>query len=172
MIQPGVILAAHPDFKHDFFGQSVILVTEHHRFSTVGICINKPHTVTLAEAAGVDEWPWDDPLYQGGPVNRSALIMLHSHEWYSSNTMAITTKLSISSDRLMIEKAAQGNAPQRWRFASGMCGWQPGQLEKEIRQGRWLVVTDSDDLVWSLQGEAQWRRSIDRYAARAVQHFF
>jgi putative transcriptional regulator len=172
MIQPGVILAAHPDLTHDFFSQSVILITEHHKFSTVGVCINKTHSLTVSEAAGIDEWPWEDILYQGGPVNRSALIMLHTHEWYSSNTMAVTDKISISSDVLMLEKAASGNAPQQWRFVCGMCGWHPGQLQKEVDQNQWLIITDTDKLIWNLSDGDQWHRAIERYAAQAVKQFF
>lgn len=105
-------------------------------------------------------------------MNRSALIMLHTHEWYSSNTMAITDRISISSDGLMLEKAANGNAPRQWRFVSGMCAWQPGQLQQEIDQKQWCVTTATDKLIWELTEQEQWHRAIERYAAQAVKQFF
>lgn len=172
MIQPGVILAAHPKQKQGFFSQSVILITEHHKFSTVGLCINKPQTVTVGEATEID-WPWDDVLCCGGPVNSAALFMLHTSEWYSTNTMSITDSISISSDLLMIEKAAMGNTPQHWRFFNGMCGWSPGQLHREIvKNNMWLTCDSNEHILFNTEIEDIWEQAIELCAQKLTNQYF
>ena len=64
----------------------------------------------LMEHHGV-EWPIDSTVYIGGPVNNGALVMLHTDEWYSSNTMSVDKTFAVSSDGFMLEKLEDGNAP-------------------------------------------------------------
>ena len=60
----------------------------------------------------------------GGDNNESAMIMLHTDEWYSSNTIQINDHLSMSSDDLMMEKLEMGNVPEWYRLFLGFEGWE------------------------------------------------
>ena len=171
-LKPGTLLAAHPDLSDEYFANSVVLLTENHTRGTIGIVINTPHMHTLRQVLEARSWPTGDALYQGGPVNQSALLLLHSSEWYSANTMTVTPTLSISSDTHMLDKTQEGNTPRQFRFIAGMSGWAPGQLASEIAQGRWLTTPATDDLIWSDDGKQQWTRTIERCAELAVQMYF
>lgn len=174
MIKPGQILIAHPELKCNFFAGTVVLITERSAKGWVGISLNKPSTISMRSIA--DEkgwsWPYDDKVYRGGPINPSALIMLHSSDWWSSNTLTISDTVSLSSDNFMTEKMVMGNAPRQWRMAHGLAGWFPGQLEQEIKRNDWLTAWPTEEILFEYTSEEQWRRSIDLCANQAVNAFF
>lgn len=170
----GQILIAHPDLANGFFGGSVVLITERHLKGTVGIAINKTSDLNMQEIAEEKGWTWpyNERMYHGGPVNQTALIMLHSADWYSQNTLPISDVVSLSSDHFMTEKMVMGNAPDRWRMCHGISGWFPGQLESEIKRNDWLLAWPTADLLFEYSGEEQWRKSIDLCANQTVSAFF
>lgn len=174
VIRPGKILVAHPDFSDQNFRDSVVLITEFHSKGTVGFMLNKRTDYNFADViqeSGV-EWPYPDFLYNGGPVNKTALVCVHSAEWFSSNTYTVNSELSISSDKMMTEKMAMGNLPRYYRFVTGMAGWQPGQLEQEIKKNYWLTGEPTLSVLFDECGTKQWKQSIELCASQAVDSFF
>ena len=175
-IKPGQLLVAHPDLNDRYFRRSVVLVTENTPNNTVGLVVNKPSLVSVAEAIEQNndtEWPYDDTLYQGGPVNIKSLITIHTAEWHSSNTLNINDVVSISSDNFMMEKMATGNLPKNHRFVVGMCGWAPGQLQKEIDTGKgWLTCDSNESILFEYSGPHQWDLAINLCARYAINQYF
>ena len=173
MIKAGQIIVARPELTCEFFHSSVVFITECNSRGYIGVTLNKPSGVSMLSIA--DEkgwsWPYDDRVYSGGPVNRHALVMIHSSDWYSSNTLAISDCASISSDNFMTEKMVMGNSPRQWRMCHGLSGWQPGQLENEIKRNDWLAAWPTEDLLFEYAGEEQWRRAIELCANQAVENF-
>lgn len=136
MIKPGTLLIAHPKFTQGIFGRSVVLITEHHSQGSVGFIINKPtqfKVKNIIEHICLNEVA-EQPVYSGGPVSPRAVCLLHSDEWYSSNTMQITPGIAITSDRFMIDKFNTGNTPHNYIIAVGMASWHPGQLDNELSE--------------------------------------
>lgn len=125
----------------------------------------------IAEEKGWS-WPFDANVYMGGPVNQHALVMVHSADWWSTNTMPISDTVSISSDNFMTEKMVMGNAPLDWRLCHGIAAWRNGQLEAEIARNDWLVAWPTAEILWSHSGEDQWHKSIELCANQAVETFF
>lgn len=174
MIKPGQLLVSSPDQQDENFRHSVVLISEHHSRGTVGFVTNRSSKIpfrSLMSDRGYD-WPYDDVLYVGGPVNSSALITLHSPEWYSTNTLQIARGFAISSDEFMMEKISMGNTPQDYRFIGGMSGWAPGQLEREIITRKWLTIPATSDIVFQATGEVAWRHAIEKAAQLATQRYF
>lgn len=174
MIKPGQILVAHPELKSNFFSNSVVLLTEYTARGHTGIVVNKSSSISMIDIA--DEkgwsWPYQDSIFRGGPVNPNALIMMHTTEWYSSNTLSVTDLVSISSDNFMTEKMAMGNEPRQWRMIHGLSGWFPGQLDSELDRNDWLTAWPSEDILFEYSGEEQWRRCIELCVNQAVDAFF
>lgn len=156
------------------FKKSVVLISEHHGMGTVGFIVNKASDIKFSRIMlekGI-EWPFDDTLYLGGPVNSSALVCLHTTEWYSSNTMQISDDFAISSDNFMTEKISMGNIPQNYRMIGGMSGWAPNQLEQEIEANKWLTTHANPSIIYETQGESTWIRAIEQCASQATATFF
>lgn len=175
MVKPGQLLVAHPNLPNrSLFAHSVIIITEHSRRGTTGVILNKTseHNInTLLQDRGVDLGEGVE-LFTGGPVNPGALLLLHSDEWYASNTMHIQGGYAISSDTVMIQKLHQNNCPMFWRLCVGLSGWMPGQLESEIKEETWLTCEPEPSIIFEYSGRTQWRKALDLCATQAVAQYF
>tara|TARA_B110000503_G_C7115430_1_gene400138 strand:- start:286 stop:714 length:429 start_codon:yes stop_codon:yes gene_type:complete len=128
----------------------------------MGLVLNNLSPVDLKAALkrkGI-EWQGDRELYTGGEYNATALVMLHSDEWYSSNTMQVNQQLAVSSDSLMVDKMEMGNTPDWYKLFVGCKGWQPLELQHELKgkKPKWLLhshptlelITSEDNCIWDL----------------------
>lgn len=168
----GKLLIAHPKLTASSpFYKSVILIYSDTAQGISGLIINKPSRFTvsnLAEARGLEYPLTKDYIRSGGPVNDNALLMLHTDDWSSTNTVDICAGLRISSDDFMLEKLAQGYQPIYWRMMGGMCAWQPGQLEMELKgqqpyrpENSWLTCKSNEDIIFTYDGERQWEKAVE-----------
>lgn len=174
-LTPGQLLVAHPRLEGGFFERSVVLVTEHTPAGFRGLTLNKQiPEMTLRDIADQHGMalPTDRTLYCGGPLQKHALVMLHSNEWYSANTMPIGAHLSISSDHLMMEKISMGNAPRDMRAIAGWSVWGHGQLEQEIQRGSWLTTPGDPYIVFGTNGSKQWELAIAACSQIMVNSYF
>lgn len=178
----GKLLVAHPRLTSSPFNRSVVLITEDHQNGSVGLILNKATDFSLRqvmEQKGYD-CLMDRMVYLGGPVNSSALVMIHSDTWYSSNTMVVKPGVAISSDNLMIEKVAMGDYPGRWRFVCGISGWAKGQLHAEIagtgpyslKGPSWLTVDADEDIIFKYDGEKQWHKAVELCSQTMMNQYF
>jgi len=175
-VTSGTLLVASPTMTSDYFSRSVVLISEKTDRGHVGYVINKK-TIAEVNAAVQNHglvWPWQDFMFEGGPVNRSAMIMIHSPEWASSNTMRVGSAVcAISSDKLMFEKMIQFDVPINRMFLIGQSVWLPGQLEREIKHNKsWLTTPATSAILWDVEGEDQWTAAIDLCATNAMNHYF
>jgi len=113
-------------------------------------------------------------VYRGGPVNESALVMIHTDDWYSTNTMQISSGIAISSDELMIQKVAMQNQPTLWRMYQGVSAWAPKQLEAELQvPNSWLIAdVPYVDFLFNNQGSNQWMEAIEICSKQTISNFF
>ena len=168
----GKLLIAHPKLPvSSIFHKSVIFIYSDSPQGITGLMINKPTRFTmsdLAESRGIGYPLTKDYIRAGGPVNEKALLMLHTDDWSSSNTVDICNSLRISSDEFMLEKLAHGHQPTYWRMMGGICAWQPGQLEMELKgqgpylpENSWLTCKSNEDIIFTYDGERQWEKAVD-----------
>ena len=78
----GQLLIAGPSLTDPNFWRTVVLVVEHSDDGALGLVLNRPSETTVGEAVSELEALLDleDPLYVGGPVQPSALIVLAEFE--------------------------------------------------------------------------------------------
>ena len=181
----GKLLIAHPHFpERSPFAKSVVYVYQDDAVNgTVGVILNKKSRTSvqaLADRNGVmfgDEYPI---VHIGGPVNRDALILLHTNDWHSSNTASAGGNLRISSDNHMLPKLAQyTDQPIYWRLFVGAATWIPGQLDAEINgdypygsHQMWLTADADEDIIFEYDGEDQWIKAVDLCSQQTINHFF
>jgi len=175
IIREGSILVSHPVYAHKEQRNSIVYVTESTENSTVGITLNQPMTDmrSLMQQKNVD-WSWDHPVFRGGDVNANALIMLHSDEWYSSNTMTVGNNLAISSDGLMLEKLDMGNHPHWFKLVLGCRYWEPAELGHVLKgkRPRWLLLPQpSNDLICD-KPERMWKHAVAECSQSVFASYF
>lgn len=174
----GQLLIAPPSVKGSFWHKTVVFVTEHHHYGSVGVTLNKPSKMTLrdfGEQCDVD-LDIDGHVYIGGPANIKALTMLHSSEWYCKNTLKINKKFSLSSSDDLLERLALGDTPYHWRLFVGLSTWGADQLECEIsgkhpytHNQSWLTASPNYQLVFALDEREQWTSGIEQSGIEFAQ---
>ena len=181
MINAGKLLVAPPAQDDSYWAQTVIFVYEVSKNNVLGLITNKPGdrpVKDLAEHNGLDYYR-DEMLHIGGPVNPQALILLHSNDWFSSNTYAITKDISVSSDKEMLERVAAGDQPKYWKMCLGMSGWTTAQLEGELngdppwnKKKSWLIAPSTTDVVFEKNIQRAWKKSVDSAVKTATHDLF
>ena len=165
----GHMLVAPPANTDKFFEEAVILLYEESNGSTFGLTVNKQsdRTVTeLCEYYGL-VYEGDDLVYIGGPVNPTALIMIHSNDWRCSNTLMVNKKFGISSDANMLRRLVSGDRPAYWKLCLGMCKWTPEQLEREINgiapwkeSNAWLTGNPISSIIFHPDDTKCWHTAV------------
>jgi putative transcriptional regulator len=170
----GKYLVARPVINDPWFKHSIVYIYEYGPQGAAGLIINKPGTMQISRmvnnVTGIHP-VYDDLLYNGGPVNENALIMMHTSEWFSTNTHQVTKEISISSDKFMLEKVITGNTPKGFRVCTGMSGWHQGQIENEIKRNHWLVTKLDLSTVFDYSGEDQWQQAVEKVAKTTIDKY-
>ena len=175
-IRPGSLLIAHPVHAHRENRKHVVYITESTSASTMGLTLNNLSTYNLQvlmDQKGID-WYGPSEVYLGGEYNKHALIMLHSNEWYSSNTMDVNNNLALSSDGLMIEKMEMGNTPEWYRLFVGCKGWEPAELGHELKgkNPKWLLLAKPSQVLIELSDENLWDNAVAEYSQDVFDSYF
>ena len=174
----GNLLIAPPAVKNNFWHQSTILVTEHNTQGSIGLIINKRSDLSIRDFGSQLGFQLNYPghVYIGGPVNVKSLSFLHTPEWESTNTMHLSSELSISSAEDILPRMSIGDVPYKWRIFLGMAGWAPGQLNGEIlgnppwtKANSWCIATTDVDLIFDTDGKDQWCNCLDKSGLEFAQ---
>jgi putative transcriptional regulator len=144
------------------FYRTVVLMVEHGADGAMGLVINRPSSVTVAHALSEHfKLPeTDDLVFVGGPVEPSALFILHNSPEFDHNESPVVPGVFVGSSEQVFEQivrsSAEGNPDLRFRIYSGCAGWAPGQLEGELARGDWhsvpaemqSIFDDDPYLIW------------------------
>jgi putative transcriptional regulator len=171
----GKCLIARPGHNGGFFRKSVVYIYEDSSHGTVGVALSKPSNYTLksVDPKKIPNYTAADPIvYNGGPVNKSAVMMLHSDDFVSTNTMFLPDGFGISSDMLMIDKMYDGNWPKHFRLTVGASVWQPGQLEFEFNRNLWLEADLDLTQIFDMDQESLWGWAVEQASKQTIDRFF
>ena len=173
----GKLLVAKPHVMKDpHFAKSVVYVYEQTDKVCIGLILNKPSYMNVADIQQMRGEPNSGAtgsLYRGGPVSEQSLLLLHTNEWMSTNTIQATHGNCITSDELMLEKMASNNMPNCWRLMSGMSTWIVPQLQAEIYKHKaWLVVEPNQEIFYNFDEEEQWKAAVDLASSRKMEDYF
>jgi putative transcriptional regulator len=145
-----------PNFRH-----TVVLLGEHNAEGAVGVVLNRPLNLTVAEAvpplAGL-VGP-DELLFQGGPVQPSTPVLLAELE-----EPGMADVLAFGSVGFLVGEVSPELRPRirRARIYVGHSGWGPGQLEAEMEQQSWIIEPAREEDVFTSAPERLWSRVLER----------
>jgi putative transcriptional regulator len=150
----GQFLIALKHLRDPNFFRSVVLMVEHGESGAMGLVINHPSRISVAQALeGHFELPNDGNLvYTGGPVEQSALFIMHNSAELGGDEPPIVPGLYVGSSAEIFEEvvrhAAEGREGLKYRILAGYSGWAPNQLENELARGDWRATPASADLIF------------------------
>jgi putative transcriptional regulator len=163
----GNFLVASRDLRDPNFFKTVVLMIEHNKQGAMGVVINRPSGVTVAQALSEHfELPeTEDVVYCGGPVEEQAYFILHnSSEIDNSETPIAPGLFAGSSAEVFVEvvkSAAEGMASVQFRVFAGCAGWGPKQLEGELARNDWRVCPASSDFIFHDDPYVVWQAVLD-----------
>ena len=170
----GKCLIARPSVVDPFFSQSVVFVYEHSMRGTAGIILNKRINKTTRDLMlnkGFEQHVPAEHLFAGGPVNERAVVMVHSAEWSSSNTMRVTDNISVTSDDIMLFRYTQADTPRCYRFFAGASVWHPQQIKSELDRNNWLITDLSVEKIFDTDYRQLWDTAVEQSAQETMDKF-
>lgn len=163
----GHFLIAVPDMGDLNFFRSVVLLLQHSDQGAMGLILNRPTTVTVADVwkeVFKVECACRDFVYVGGPVE-GPLMILHSR--LAMADLDVLPGIFVSTSKQHLEDIV-GEATRPFKLFSGYAGWGPGQLEQEIAVGGWLTIPAEGDQVFASPDDL-WKQVCDSYGKQVLR---
>ncbi len=156
----GQLLIAGPTLLDANFQRTVVLVVEHSPEGALGLVLNRPSETTVGEA--VEELSQlvdlDEPLYIGGPVQQSALIVLAEFEDAARAAVVAFEDVGVVGG----EDHADPPLTRRGRAFAGHAGWGPGQLDAELEREDWILVPAEREDAFCATPTSLWQAVLER----------
>ena len=164
-------LIAMPGMDDGTFARSVVYVCEHSERGALGLIINKPGSINLADLFERVDLPLErrdlgvQPVFHGGPLQTERGFVLHepivadgmapAQSIYAS-TLAVPGGLEMTTSKDVLEAMSSGGGPRRVLITLGYSSWGEGQLESEIAGNSWLTVNADADLIFDAPVEQRY----------------
>lgn len=151
----GKLLVSNASLFDPNFRRTVVLIGHHDDDGAVGVILNRPMGVSVGEVVPglADLVVPGDPLFEGGPVQPDAAVVVAEFDDPSKAGV-----LALGSIGFLPDEADPDDVSgiRRARVFAGYAGWGAGQLEEELSEQAWLVVTaeprdvfhDDPDRLW------------------------
>jgi putative transcriptional regulator len=157
----GRILVSEPFLFDSYFKRSVILLGEHNEDGTIGFILNKPTDLRLNDA--LEDFPqFDAPLYFGGPVQTDTIHFLHTLGEKLEGSKEILPGIFWGGDLEALKLLIETNqvSSQEVRFFAGYSGWEPTQLEDELKGNTWLVSNCRKEFAFTQHPDELWGEAL------------
>ena len=155
-------LIAMPSLADPNFSRTVTYLCDHNAEGAMGLVINRPLELSLADLAPhvevevTDAARADTAIFQGGPVQAERGFVLHRPTGDWEATLDITEDIGLTMSRDIIEAIAQGEGPRDHLIALGYAGWGAGQLEAELAANAWLSGPADPGILFELPIGRRW----------------
>lgn len=159
----GQLLIASPYLSDRNFMRSVVMIVSHDDEGAFGLSLNRPTDRRLSEVVELSMPSTmsrdDDLIYEGGPVD-GPLLALHDLAGVGTPVGGPASNVWLTGDedhlRLLLTRV-----DAQVRFIAHYSGWGPGQLDREMEVGGWLVCDAEEDLVFDDPDEI-WESAVKR----------
>jgi len=170
----GRLLIADRGMPDGRFAKTVIYMVEHDARGAMGVILNKPVRRMPADelaslltangdlADGVEPADIEIDIYNGGPVQKNALFVLHDGDWRDGPTLSAGDGLALSGSLGLLREILEGRGPDHFRVFFGYAGWGPQQLEGELKRDGWISAPGDPAFVFDRDPPSQWERAVER----------
>lgn len=181
LLAPGFLVAS-PRLDGSLFERSVIVMVNHDDQGAMGFIVNKPLEVdfgSLLEMVEMDQDAiaprcYEQEVFFGGPVRVEQLWVIYNgllpsaaprptfESLQTDGEIRFHDRWALSGTSDSIESFAFGREPNPFRPFVGYAGWGPGQLEREIGEGSWLLLDFEEEFVLEAQPDDLWDDALER----------
>jgi putative transcriptional regulator len=161
----GHLLVASRRLIEPNFAETVVLLLHADAHGAMGVVINRPTKVKLAEVLPnlkeLRRRP--DRVFLGGPVGGNVMVVLiRAHKKPTQSENIVDDVYATGSMTALREALGRKGKTDRLRAYAGYAGWGPGQLEHEIWRGDWLVGSGDAATIFDLSPADIWPKLIER----------
>jgi putative transcriptional regulator len=151
----GHLLIAGSGLWDPNFRRAVVLVGHHDDEGALGVVLNSVLDVTVGEAAPVLSRiaGAEEPVFRGGPVQGSSVVVLADFEEPSKAGVIAFGSIGFLPDESDDEVIS---SVRRARVFAGYAGWGAGQLEEELAEDSWVVEPARAEDVFHPQPARLW----------------
>ncbi|MBT8132212.1 MAG: YqgE/AlgH family protein, partial [Gammaproteobacteria bacterium] len=159
------LLIAMPALGDPNFHRTVTLVCEHSEEGALGIIINRPLDIRMAdifdqlELAEPEDAIFKRQVLSGGPVQQERGFVLHHPRRKWDSMLKISDDIGVATSRDILSSIAEGDGPSESLVALGYAGWTAGQLEAEMQANAWLSVPANPEIVFETPYEQRWQHA-------------
>lgn len=168
-IAAGQLLIATQPGRGGYFDRTVILLLDHRPMGTVGLTLNVPSEIDVAEALPTFV-PYLRPLpgiWEGGPVNGEVAIVLGEVATSDSAPPGWQRLLrDVGVVDMSFPPELLDASFSQLRAFVGLSAWSPGQLENELLRGSWFRAWARPDDIFG-DPDGLWRRVLRRMGGAA-----
>ena len=165
--QAPCLLVANPLLLDPNFLHAVVLLIEHDEHGAMGIVLNRPLPLELAQICAESRLTFSgdehSTAFRGGPVEpqRGIILVRGGLPAEEDTVLDFTDFVSFRKDLL---EALLLDPEATYRLFLGYAGWGPGQLEAEVAQGAWTPLPLKPE--WLLHEEPRnlWPMAIEAAA--------
>jgi putative transcriptional regulator len=160
-------LIAMPGMADPFFARTVTYLCQHSPEGALGIIVNRPSELLLADVMEQMEIEvrvpeiGQIPIYFGGPVQPERGFVLHEPVGAWSSTLRVSDTIALTTSRDILEAVSVGEGPKKLLVALGYAGWGQGQLEKEIVQNSWLNAPADQSIIFDQPPASRWKAAAE-----------
>ena len=167
----GKFLIAGKKLQDPRFRETVVFLIEYSAAGAVGLIINRPTAVRLADI--IKDMPAikkrQDVAFYGGPVEDNRMFLLIRSTNMIAESFKVMEEVHMSTSRTILEQMISGKLIVPFRGYAGYAGWAPGQLDAEIAHGDWYVTNADARLIFEHDPKTLWPELIRGIAAIQVQ---
>lgn len=164
-LQKGTLLVANRYLADPHFVRTVVLLVDYGAQGAMGLVINRPTNVRLA-----DVFPTIGPLrrrpdrlYIGGPVAPEQIILLLRTDRRLKQVAHVFANVFLSgSEATLKQLLAELDRSESFHAYVGYAGWAPGQLEDEVSRGDWRLVSPDSSILFDVEPSEIWHELLRR----------
>jgi putative transcriptional regulator len=154
-----ILLVARGDLRDPNFADSVVLVMNNLGPAPVGLVVNRPTEIPVAELfpdlKGLAQL--HDKVYFGGPVDIESVWFLFRAVKPPQHAIQAFSGIYLSASKdLLMQLLGRDKPMDGLRIFIGHSGWAPGQLEAEIARGAWTLEHAEPDAIFRKKSEHPW----------------
>jgi putative transcriptional regulator len=160
LLAPGFLIAP-PTLNDPSFARALVVLAIHETDGSMGFIVNRTGEMTLKtllDELEITSSVPDRPVLLGGPVSSYSGFVLYTHDEETplAPGIRVSSTISVSPSRELLERAARGALPGRFELVMGYAGWGPGQLDAELERGGWLHSAFDAEVLLDIPSDRRW----------------
>jgi len=148
------------------FVGTVSYICEHNKNGAIGIVINRPLPLVLADVLDQlditmkDKTTHDQAIVFGGPLHQERGFVIHQPvgQWDSSYDTG--GEITVTTSRDILEAIAKDKGPEKVLVSLGYSGWGADQLEVELSQNAWIHCPVDPDIIFQTPFHKRWKEAL------------